>query len=53
MAPGGSNLPIQPWGVTTLKGDTLYVHVYRWPADSKLIIGGLRSDIKKRMVSRR
>ena len=42
-----TNLPIQPWGVTTLKGDTLYVHVYRWPADSKLIIGGLRSDIRK------
>ena len=42
-----TNLPIQPWGVTTLKGDTLYAHVFHWPADGKLIIGGLRSDIGK------
>ena len=42
-----TNLPVQPWGVTTLKGDTLYAHVYRWPSDGKLVIGGLRSEIKK------
>lgn len=42
-----TNLPIQPWGVTTLKGDTLYAHVYHWPSNGKLVIGGLRSDIKK------
>ena len=42
-----TNLPVQPWGVTTLKGDTLYAHIYRWPSDGKLVIGGLRSEIKK------
>ncbi|WP_291591543.1 alpha-L-fucosidase [Bacteroides sp.] len=42
-----TNLPIQSWGVTTLKGDTLYAHVHRWPVDGKIIIGGLRSEIKK------
>ncbi|MFV0324516.1 MAG: alpha-L-fucosidase [Bacteroides xylanisolvens] len=42
-----TNLPIQPWGVTTLKGDTLYAHVYQWPSDRKIVIGGLRSNIRK------
>ena len=46
----GHNAPICLYsrgGVTTLKGDTLYAHVFHWPADGKLIIGGLRSDIGK------
>jgi hypothetical protein len=42
-----TDLPIQPWGVMTQKGDTLYAHVYEWPSDGKLIIGGLRSKIEK------
>lgn len=42
-----SDLPVQPWGVTTQRGDTLYAHVYRWPSDGKLVIGGLRSSIAK------
>lgn len=42
-----TNLPIQTWGVTTLKGDTLYAHVFNWPKNRKLIIGGLRSGIEK------
>lgn len=42
-----SGLPIPSWGVTTLRGDTLYAHVYRWPEDGKLVLGGLRSDIQK------
>ena len=45
-----TNLPIQPWGVTTLKGDTLYAHVFKWPEDSKLVIGGLRSGINKAWI---
>lgn len=40
-----SGLPIQSWGVTTQKGDTLYAHIYQWK--NKIIIGGLRSDIQK------
>lgn len=42
-----SELSIPSWGVTTQKGDTLYAHVYRWPTDKKLVIGGLRSNISK------
>ena len=41
-----TDLPIQQWGVVTVKGNTLYAHVFDWPKDGKLIIGGLRSDIK-------
>ena len=42
-----TDLPVQPWGVTTQKGDTLYAHVYDFPANRRLVIGGLRSDISK------
>lgn len=42
-----TNLPIQPWGVTTCKGDTLYAHVFNWPKNRKLLIGGLHSSIEK------
>ena len=41
-----TDLPVQPWGVTTWKGDTLYAHVYDWPADGTLVIGGLTSDVR-------
>jgi len=41
-----TDLPIQPWGVVTEKGNTIYAHVFNWPKDGKLTIGGLRSDIK-------
>ena len=42
-----SGLPIQSWGVTTLKGDTLYAHIHQWPADGKPVIGGLGGKITK------
>ena len=29
-----TNLPIQPWGVTTLKGDTLYAHCLLYTSDA-------------------
>jgi alpha-L-fucosidase len=35
----------QAWGDSTLKGDTLYLHVFDWPRDGKLIVGGLQSDV--------
>lgn len=41
-----TTLPIQQWGVSTWKGDTLYAHVFEWPEDGKLVVGGLRSTIK-------
>ena len=42
-----SGLPLQSWGVTTLKGDTLYAHIHEWPKDGQLVIGGLSGKIKK------
>ena len=42
-----SPLPLQNWGVTTLKGNKLYLHVFDWPADGKLYINGMHSEIDK------
>jgi hypothetical protein len=39
-------LPVQAWGESTRKGNTLYLHVFDWPSDGKLIVGGLRSNVK-------
>jgi alpha-L-fucosidase len=40
-----------PWGRCTKKvqGDTttLYLHVFNWPADGKLVVPGLKNDLKK------
>ncbi|MBC9798202.1 alpha-L-fucosidase [Sinomicrobium sp. FJxs] len=42
-----SGLPLQNWGVTTQKGDKIYLHVFRWPRDGKLVVGGLGGKIRK------
>jgi alpha-L-fucosidase len=42
-----SSLPLQSWGVSTLKGNKLYLHVFNWPSDGKLYVGGLKSSIDK------
>lgn len=42
-----SGLPLQSWGVTTRKGNKLYLHVFQWPQDGKLMVGGLTSAIGK------
>lgn len=39
-----SSLPVQPWGASTRKGNRLYLHLFDWPADGRLIVGGLRSN---------
>ena len=39
-----SPLPVQPWGAATRKGNRLYLHVFQWPADGKLVVAGLRSN---------
>lgn len=41
-----TDLPIQQWGVTTLKDDTIFLHVHKWPETENLIVGGLTSEIK-------
>jgi alpha-L-fucosidase len=42
-----SMLPLQSWGVSTLKGNKLYLHVFNWPANKKLYVGGLKSEAGK------
>jgi alpha-L-fucosidase len=36
-------LPLQSWGVSTAKNNKLYLHIFNWPKDGKLIVGGLKS----------
>lgn len=40
-----SPLPEQIWGRSTAKGNTLYLHVWSWPADNKLRVSGLHNQI--------
>jgi alpha-L-fucosidase len=40
-------LPMQSWGTSTVKKDKLYLHVFEWPTDKQLIVGGLISNIGK------
>ncbi len=43
-----SPLAAQPaWGRVTQKGDTLYLHVFDWPKDGKLVVPGLKNKITK------
>jgi hypothetical protein len=36
----------QAWGDSTLHGNTLYLHIFAWPADGKLVVGGLQGEVK-------
>ena len=36
-----------PWGWSTTTKDKLYLHVFDWPTDGKLIVPGLQSGVKK------
>ena len=38
-------LPVQAWGESTRKDTSLYLHVFDWPTDGKLIVGGLKSNV--------
>ena len=38
-------LPVQAWGESTRKGNRLYLHVFQWPDDGTLPIGGLKTPI--------
>jgi alpha-L-fucosidase len=42
-----SPLPLQSWGVSTLKENKLYLHVFNWPVDGKLHVGGLESPVSR------
>lgn len=41
------HLPLQNWGVCTRKGNKLYLHVFNWPGEGKLFVGGLKSNPSK------
>ncbi len=38
-------LPVQAWGESTRRGNRLYLHVFDWPADGQLVIGGLTTEV--------
>jgi alpha-L-fucosidase len=42
-----SPFPLFPWGCCTVKGNILYLHVFKRPADGTLELPGLRSEVKK------
>jgi len=43
-----SPLPAPPsWGRVTQKGETLYLHVFDWPANGKIVVPGLKNKIVK------
>lgn len=42
-----SPLPLQSWGVSTVGKNKLYLHVFNWPTDGKLYVGGLKSAVGK------
>ena len=51
---GTQRTPLAPqaWGETTLKGKTLYLHVFDWPRDGKLVVGGVRDDVVVKVPAR-
>jgi alpha-L-fucosidase len=40
-----SPLATQAWGESTHRLNTLYLHVFDWPKDGKLIVGGVEGDV--------
>jgi alpha-L-fucosidase len=40
-----SPLPVQAWGESSLKGNQLYLHVFNWPRQGKLVVGGLKNTV--------
>jgi len=42
-----SPFPLFPWGCCTLKGNILYLHVFKRPADGTLELPGLRNKVRK------
>ncbi|MDP4209001.1 MAG: alpha-L-fucosidase [Bacteroidota bacterium] len=42
-----SPLALQSWGVVTRKGEKLFLQVFNWPSNGSLVVGGLKSKVKK------
>lgn len=45
-----SSLPMQSWGVSTQKDNRLFLHVFDWPVDNKLVVGGLKTNCKSARI---
>jgi alpha-L-fucosidase len=41
-----SRFPHLSWGRSTTKGRTLYLHVFDWPTDGRLLVPGLRTAVR-------
>lgn len=42
-----TTLPVQPWGESTRKENTFYLHVFDWPTNGILEVGGFLGKVKK------
>ena len=40
-----SPLAPQSWGESTLKGNRLFLHIFEWPSNGRLLVGGLSGEI--------
>lgn len=40
-----SPIAMQSWGVVTTKENKLYLHVFNWPKDGRLYVGGLQNGV--------
>jgi alpha-L-fucosidase len=45
-----SSIPVPSWGVITEKPGRLYLHVFNWPKDGILELGGLKNKVLKAYV---
>jgi len=43
---GRSPLPAQNWGVVTSRDNELFLHVFNWPENGKLRMGGLQTPVE-------
>jgi alpha-L-fucosidase len=40
-------LPVQAWGESTRKGNKIFLHVFTWPERGRVVVGGLKTAVKK------
>jgi len=43
-------LAVQAWGESTRKGDKLYLHVFEWPTNGILVVGGLKTEVTNALL---
>jgi hypothetical protein len=42
-----ASIPQPAWGRCTTKGGKVYLHVFEWPQDERLVVAGLERNVKK------